>query len=103
MTRRLSDPPQERLRLLRYLAVVREKPCLICGDKAEAHHINYAQPKALSRKNSDEYTVPMCHRHHMEMHNAGIPEKTWWAMQGINPMVWSTLSYKRWKNEHPDD
>lgn len=101
-----SNPPSdkiERLRLAKYLAVVRQKPCLICGDKAEAHHITYAQPRALSKKNSDEYVVPLCHRHHMDLHNYGIAEPQWWSLQGINPMVWATLSYKRWKQEQYDD
>ena len=34
----------------------------------EAHHIRFAQPRALGRKVSDEYTVPVCRLHHRELH-----------------------------------
>src|SRR5262245_34149998 len=33
--------------------------CLVCGRKpVHAHHLHFAQPKALGRKVSDEFTVP---------------------------------------------
>ena len=30
------------------------------------HHLPFAQPRALGRKVSDEYTVPLCRAHHRE-------------------------------------
>jgi hypothetical protein len=37
---------------------VATQPCVVCARKAaEAHHIRFAQPRALSRKVGDEYTV----------------------------------------------
>ena len=35
---------------------------------SEAHHIRFAQPRALGRKVSDEYMVPVCRLHHRELH-----------------------------------
>ena len=36
-----------------------------------AHHLRFAQPKALGRKVSDEFTVPLCNLHHRELHTWG--------------------------------
>jgi hypothetical protein len=44
----------------------------------EAHHIRFAQPRALGRKVSDEYTVPVGSLHHRELHDYG-DEASWWA------------------------
>jgi hypothetical protein len=35
------------------------------------HHLRFAQPRALGRKASDEFTVPLCRVHHREVHRAG--------------------------------
>jgi hypothetical protein len=40
---------------------------------SEAHHIRFAQPRALGRKVSEEYTVPICRLHHRELHRYGEP------------------------------
>jgi hypothetical protein len=64
---------------------VATQPCLICGRApSEAHHIRFAQPRALSRKVSDEYTVPVCRLHHRELHRYG-DEASWWAGVGVDP------------------
>ena len=58
----------------RYVASL---PCLICGQRpCQAHHISFAQPRALGRKVSDEWTVPLCVKHHAELHHAGV-EREW--------------------------
>ena len=55
----LSEP--RRIRNSGHLAFVASKPCLICGrNRAHAHHLKFAQPTALGRKVSDEFTVPLC-------------------------------------------
>src|SRR5262245_50729547 len=37
------------------------QPCLICGrSPSDAHHLQFGQPRALGRKVSDEFTVPLC-------------------------------------------
>jgi hypothetical protein len=47
--------------------------CLICGQSpCQAHHISFAQPHALGRKVSDEWTVPLCVTHHAELHQTGV-------------------------------
>jgi hypothetical protein len=53
----------------RYLTT---QPCVVCGrTPSEAHHIRFAQPRALGRKVSDEYTVPVCRLHYRELHGYG--------------------------------
>src|SRR5260221_125866 len=47
---------------LRYVA---QRPCLVCGRKpSDPHHLGFTQPRALGRKVSDEFAVPLCRGHH---------------------------------------
>jgi hypothetical protein len=75
-----------RLRDKEHCKFVAAQPCLVCGrTPAEAHHIRFAQPRALSRKVSDEYTVALCRVHHRELHRYG-DEASWWAGVSIDPL-----------------
>jgi hypothetical protein len=68
---------------LRFITI---QPCTVCGRQpCEAHHIRYAQPRALGRRVSDEFTVPLCRLHHRELHQQG-DERTWWSKFNIDPM-----------------
>ena len=67
----------------RYLTT---QPCVVCGrTPSEAHHIRFAQPRALGRKVSDEYTVPVCRLHHRELHRYG-DEASWWVGVNVDPL-----------------
>jgi hypothetical protein len=69
-------------------------PCLVCGRKpSDPHHLRYAQPRALGRKASDEFVVPLCRMHHREVHRAG-DERAWWMAAGIDPLK---VAHKLWK------
>ncbi len=75
-----------RLRDKEHCKFVATQPCIVCGrTPSEAHHIRFAQPRALGRKVSDEYTVAVCRVHHRELHGYG-DEASWWAAVGIDPM-----------------
>jgi hypothetical protein len=75
-----------RLRDKEHCKYVAAQPCVICGRApSEAHHIRFAQPRALSRKVSDEYTVPVCRLHHRELHRYG-DEASWWSGVGVDPL-----------------
>jgi ERF superfamily len=75
-----------RLRDKEHCKFVRTEPCVVCGrTPTETHHIRFAQPRALGRKVSDEYTVPVCRLHHRDLHSYG-DEASWWAGVGIDPL-----------------
>ena len=69
-----------------HLRLIIAQPCTVCGRQpCEAHHLRFAQPRALGRKVSDEFTVPLCRVHHRELHRHG-DEGTWWKRVNIDPM-----------------
>src|SRR5262245_5310467 len=75
---------------LRYVA---RQACLNCGRQpSDPHHLRYAQPRALGRKASDEFTVPLCRVHHREVHRVGN-EQAWWQAAGIDPL---SVAQKLW-------
>ena len=75
-----------RLRDSDHRKFVSTQPCLVCGRMpADAHHLRFAQPRALGRKVSDEFTVPVCRVHHRELHRHG-DEAAWWQSIKIDPL-----------------
>jgi hypothetical protein len=75
-----------RLRDKEHCRFVASQPCIVCGrTPSEAHHIRFAQPRALGCKVSDEYTVPICRLHHRDLHGYG-DEASWWAGVSIDPL-----------------
>ncbi len=93
---RSAEPPRQtglgfpkepaRKRSKAHLLFVRGQPCLICKrESSDAHHLKFAQPRALGRKVSDEYTVPLCRAHHQDLHRVGN-ERAWWADMQVDPL-----------------
>ena len=79
----LALPKEKRIRSKEHLEFVARQPCLVCGRRpAQAHHLRFAQPRALALKVSDEFTVPLCTVHHDALHRTG-DERAWWARHGI--------------------
>jgi ERF superfamily len=67
-----------------HLRFVSAQPCLICGRRpSDAHHLRFAQPRALGRRVSDEFTVPLCRSHHRALHRHG-DEAAWWQSNKID-------------------
>jgi hypothetical protein len=80
----LSTP--RRYRNKEHLRSVAQQPCLLCGRKpSDPHHLQFVQPRALGRKASDEFAVPLCRTHHRAAHRAG-DERAWWKSSGIDPI-----------------
>ena len=68
----LSHPEPRRIRDREHVRFVIKQPCLICGrTPSDPHHLRFTQPRALGRKVSDEFTVPLCRGHHREVHRCG--------------------------------
>lgn len=83
---RLPIGEPKRARSLEHLRFVAKEPCLICGRQpSQAHHLRFAQPRAIGRKVSDEFTIPLCSFHHDEVHRTGS-EFNWWRARGIDPV-----------------
>jgi hypothetical protein len=81
----LSEP--RRVRDRDHVRHVAKQPCLICGRQpCDPHHLRFTQSRALGRKVSDEFTVPLCRGHHREVHRCG-DETAWWGRVGVDPMV----------------
>jgi hypothetical protein len=82
----MARPKPTRHRSPAHLQYVRRQPCLVCGrTPVDAHHVKYAQPKAMSRKVSDEFTVPLCRHHHDLLHREP-DEAVWWQALDIDPL-----------------
>ena len=89
-----------RLRDKEHCKFVATQPCVVCGRMpSEAHHIRFAQPRAVGRKVSDEYTVPVCRLHHRDLHTYG-DEASWWAAVSIDPLA-VALELWRKSRSHP--
>jgi ERF superfamily len=88
-----------RLRDKDHRKFVSTQPCLACGrTPADPHHLRFAQPRALSRKVSDEFTVPLCRVHHRELHRHGN-EAAWWQRAKIDPLP---IALRLWQHARPN-
>jgi hypothetical protein len=91
----LAVAAPRRYRNREHLRFVVRQPCLICGRKpSDPHHLRHVQPRALSRKASDEFAVPLCRSHHRAVHRAG-DERAWWQTAGIDPVK---VARKLWRH-----
>jgi hypothetical protein len=78
----ISEPRRHRDKA--HLKFVASQPCLVCGrSPADAHHLRFTQPRAMGRKVSDEFTVPLCRTHHRDNHRFG-DEQAWWSNLAID-------------------
>jgi ERF superfamily len=75
-----------RLRDKDHRKFVLRQPCLVCGRvPSDPHHLTFTQPRALGRRASDEFIVPVCRIHHRELHGSG-DEVAWWGRLNIDPL-----------------
>jgi hypothetical protein len=94
----LIHPEPRRFRDKEHVKFVAKQPCLVCGRRpSDAHHLRFAQHRALGRKVSDEFTVPLCRGHHREVHGCG-DEAAWWLKSGIDP---TAPARALWLETHP--
>jgi hypothetical protein len=81
----LAIPETYRSRDKHHLRFVASQPCLLCSKQpSDAHHLRFAQPRALGAKVGDEFTVPLCREHHRALHDSGS-ETAFWHGMGIDP------------------
>ena len=88
-----------RLRDKEHRKFVLRQPCLVCGRvPSDGHHLTFTQPRALGRRVSDEFTVPICRLHHRDLHRSG-DEAAWWRRLSIDPLP---VALKLWKQTRSD-
>jgi ERF superfamily len=91
----LTFAAPRRYRNREHLRFVTQQPCLICGRKpSDAHHLRHIQPRALGRKASDEFAVPLCRLHHRAAHRA-TDERAWWKAARIDPIKTARRLWKQ--------
>jgi hypothetical protein len=91
----ISKPVRERDR--DHLRFVAAQPCLVCGrTPSDAYHIKFAEQRAMGRKVSDKFAVPICRLHHRDLHRRGN-ERVWWQNQGIDPVA---IAASLWASTH---
>jgi hypothetical protein len=89
-----------RYRNKEHLRFVAQKACLVCGRMpSDPHHLRFMQPRALGRKVSDEFAVPLCRTHHRAAHHAG-DERAWWEHVGTDPVK---VARELWRNSRLSD
>jgi hypothetical protein len=94
----LVFPEPRRVRDRDHIRHVIKQPCLVCGRRpSDPHHLRFAQSRALGRKVSDEFTVPLCRGHHRELHRHG-DEAAWWKKFGLDP---NATARALWLTSHP--
>jgi hypothetical protein len=82
----LAVAAPRRYRNREHLRYVAQQACLLCGRKpSDPHHLGFTQPRALGRKVSDEFAVPLCRGHHRAVHRSR-DERAWWRQAGIDPI-----------------
>ncbi len=98
----LAHPEPRRIRDKHHLRFVATQPCLICGrTPADLHHLRFAQSRALSRKVSDEFIVPLCRGHHREVHRCR-DETAWWRDRGIDALGVARVLWLEFHPQLPD-
>jgi hypothetical protein len=93
----LTVATPRRYRNREHLRYVAQQACLVCGRKpSDPHHLSFTQPRALGRKVSDEFAVPLCRGHHRAVHRSR-DERAWWKQAGIDPIK---VARRLWKETH---
>jgi ERF superfamily len=88
-----------RLRDKDHRKFVLRQACLVCGRvPSDPHHLTFTQPRALGRRVSDEFIVPVCRVHHRELHLSG-DEAAWWRRLNIDPLP---VALSLWQHTRSD-
>ena len=88
-----------RLRDKDHRRFVLRQACLVCGRvPSDPHHLTFTQPRALGRRVSDEFIVPVCRVHHRELHRSGN-EVAWWRKLNIDPIP---IALRLWQQTRTD-
>src|SRR6202023_622995 len=96
----LAEP--RRVRDREHVRYVAKQPCLICGRMpSDPHHLRFAQARALGRKASDEFTVPLCRGHHRGVHRCRVIQSGPVLPRRMRPIEPPHLRLKMMTERHP--
>jgi ERF superfamily len=96
----LALPEPRRIRDKAHIKFIAKQPCLICGrNPSDAHHLRFAQHRAIGRKVSDEFTVPLCRVHHREAHDSA-DEVAWWQRGRVNALTQARNFWLKTRGTH---
>jgi hypothetical protein len=97
----LTIAAPRRYRNREHIRYVAQQACLVCGRKpSDPHHLGFTQPRALSRKVSDEFAVPLCRGHHRAVHRSR-DERAWWRQASIDPIKVARRLWKETRGMRP--
>ena len=94
----------------KHLANIRKLPCCIPGcpsiGDTQAHHLKQGLPdseRGMGRRASDQYTVPLCHHHHINgvERFASKLEGKWFDTHGIKDPIGLAKAY--WEAKDLDE
>ena len=100
----LSEDKVQRIKDKVYLKWAASNPCILCQHtESQAHHITFAMPRGFSQKVGDQFTVPLCYKHH-QLHTNGMSEKDFWTKLDIDAVDICSKFYSHyhemWKNKN---
>src|SRR5262249_49077305 len=96
----LAIAAPRRYRNREHLRYVTQQACLVCGPgPSDSHPLGFMRPRALGRKVSDEFAVPLRRGHHRAVHRAR-DERAWWKHADIDPIK---IARRLWKQSHGVD
>jgi len=86
----------------KHLAHIRQKDCLCrgsdCFGAVEAHHLMkpWFGYRGMGMKAGDMNVLPLCHKHHMELHAMGN-ENSFWISRGNSPDFGRAVALRLWE------
>jgi hypothetical protein len=68
----------------KHIAWIQNRECILidsktCEFQVQAHHLlrTWIGVRGMGRKSDDRNLVPLCHKHHTELHQLGNEDKFW--------------------------
>ena len=88
---------------MNFLQWIRTKPCAIidkgaCHGDVVAHHVREKNAGVALKPSDKGNLVPMCHKHHMELHNTG--KLTFQTKYKISLKILALDLYEEFKNDN---
>ena len=61
-------------------------------------------PRGIGQKVGDQFTIPLCIKHHHQLHTCGMSERNFWLKIDIEPIeicsIFHSHYHNMWKNKN---